>query len=165
MANYKIRPGTEQDINFLWEMLYQAIFVPEGEERPSREVLNDTKIKMYLDGWGKEGDIAFIAADSSENSVGAIWMRQFNDTTKTYGYIDQNTPVISGLAVLPQYRGQGIGTLLMNRLINKARDAGYLSLSLSVDPANPAMNLYEKKGFVKAGIAGTSWDMKATLNI
>jgi ribosomal protein S18 acetylase RimI-like enzyme len=163
LTDNKIRPETEQDIDFLWEMLYQAIFIAEGEVQPSREILNQPDILKYLCNWGRQGDIALIATDSSENPVGAIWTRLFDETNKTYGYIDKNTPVLS-MAVLPEYRGQGIGTLLLNEMIRKAMDSGFISLSLSVDPNNPALRLYERQGFVKVGIDGTSWDMMTTLD-
>ncbi|WP_096438282.1 GNAT family N-acetyltransferase [Alteribacter populi] len=68
------------------------------------------------------------------------------------------------MAVLPKHRGQGIGTLLLNEMIRKAKDSGFISLSFSVDPNNPALRLYERCGFVKVGIDGTSWDMMATLD-
>ncbi len=163
LADYKIRSEKEQDIDFLWEMLYQAIYVPEGEARPSREILNQPDILKYLCNWGRQGDIAYIATDLSDNPVGAIWTRLFDEANKTYGYIDKNTPVLS-MAVLPKHRGQGIGTLLLNEMIRKAKDSGFISLSFSVDPNNPALRLYERCGFVKVGIDGTSWDMMATLD-
>lgn len=138
-------------------MLYQSIFSVEGEAKPSREIVNQPEIIKYLCNWGRKVDIALIAIDSSE-SIGAIWARLFDETNKTYGYIDENTPVLS-MALLPEYRGKGIGTILFNEMIRKAMDAGFNSLSLSVDPKNPALRLYERQGFVKVGIDGTSWDM------
>ncbi|WP_240795581.1 GNAT family N-acetyltransferase [Aquibacillus halophilus] len=162
MVEYKIRLGTKNDISFLWEMLYQAIYVQEGQERPSREVLNHPVIKKYLDDWGRKGDKAFIAYDSETTPVGAIWIRVFDESSPTYGYIDSETPVLS-MAILPNYRGQGIGTLLLSTLLNSTKATGVKSLSLSVDPSNPALRLYKKMGFVKVGVNGTSWDMKATL--
>lgn len=164
MTEYKIRPGTEQDIDFLWEMLYQSIFIEDGEAKPSREILNEPDIIKYLCNWGRRGDIALIATDSGENPIGAIWTRLFDNTNKTYGYIDKNTPVLS-MAILQDYRGKGIGTLLLLEMIRKAEDAGFISLSLSVAPKNPALRLYERQGFVKVGINGTSWDMVTTFDI
>ncbi|MED3553118.1 GNAT family N-acetyltransferase [Cytobacillus praedii] len=163
MTDYKIRTETERDIDFLWEMLYQAIFVAEGEIKPSREILNQPEIFKYLCNWGRQGDIALIATDSSENPVGAIWIRLFDESNKTYGFIDKNTPVLS-MAVVPEYRGKGVGTLLLNEMLRIAKDSGFFSLSLSVDPKNPALHLYERHGFVKVGINGTSWDMMTTLD-
>lgn len=51
------------------------------------------------------------------------------------------------MAVLPGFRGKGIGTALLKRLIEDAREAGYPALSLSVDVRNPAYKLYCKLGF------------------
>lgn len=160
---YKIRQETEQDNDFLWEMLYQSIFIVEGEAKPSREILKQPDLLKYLCNWGRQGDIALIATDSSDNPVGAIWIRLFDETNKTYGYIDENTPVLS-IALLPEYRGKGIGTMLLKEMIRKAKNFGFISLSLSVDPKNPALRLYERQGFVKVGINGTSWDMMTTFD-
>lgn len=163
LSDYKIRPETEKDIDFLWEMLYQSIFVVEGKEKPSREILNQPDLKKYLWEWGRKGDIAIIVTDSKENPIGAIWTRLFDETNKTYGYINEKTPVLS-MALLPEFRGKGIGTILLNEMIRKAKNFGFNSLSLSVDPKNPALRLYERLGFVKVGINGTSWDMMKTFD-
>ncbi|MDC3414709.1 hypothetical protein NC797_06600 [Aquibacillus sp. 3ASR75-11] len=48
--------------------------------------------------------------------------------------------------------------------MKQAKNSGFTSLSLSVDPDNPAFRLYEGHGFVKVGINGTSYDMKVNLN-
>ena len=161
--DYKIRQETEQDNDFLWEMLYQSIFIVEGEVKPLRDILNQPDIIKYLCSWGRRGDIALIATDLNDNPIGAIWIRLFDETNKTYGYIDENTPVLS-MALLSEYRGKGIGTVLLKEMIRTANDLGFKSLSLRVDPKNPALRLYEKQGFVKVGINGTSWDMLTTFD-
>ena len=51
--DYKIRQETEQDNDFLWEMLYQSIFIVEGEVEPSREILNQPNLIKYLCNWGR----------------------------------------------------------------------------------------------------------------
>ena len=55
------------------------------------------------------------------------------------------TPELT-IAVLPGYRGRGIGTALLERLI-AAVEIEYEALSLSVWPANPAYRLYLRMGF------------------
>ena len=60
--------------------------------------------------------------------------------------------------------GKGIGTILLKEMIRKAKNSGFISLSLSVDPKNLALRLYERQGFVKVGINGTSWDMMTTFD-
>lgn len=150
-------------MDFLREMLYQAIYVPEGETRPSRDILNEPNISRELSNWGRAGDKAMIATDAENKLVGAGWIRLFDEINQSYGYLDNETPVVGGLAILPEYRGKGIGTQLLEALMNEARASGFKSISLSVDPNNPALQLYEKYGFKKEGINGTSWDMRALL--
>jgi [ribosomal protein S18]-alanine N-acetyltransferase len=158
LSEFKIRHGSTADINFLWEMLYQAIYVPEGHTPPSKDIINEPHIKQILEGWGRSGDLSFIAMDISNQPVGAVWIRLFSEDNKTFGYVDQETPIL-GIALHPHARGKGIGTLLMEAVLKEAKELGYKKMSLSVDPNNPALRLYERFGFKKIGVDGTSWDM------
>ena len=55
---------------------------------------------------------------------------------------------LSRLIVKKEYRNNGIGTLLTDFLIDKAREMGYREISLGVDCDNErALHLYKKKGF------------------
>ncbi|MEH7305556.1 GNAT family N-acetyltransferase [Neobacillus drentensis] len=162
MDRYHIRQGVKKEEDFLWEMLYQAIFTPEGDQRPSRDILNEPHIAQSLIGWGRKGDTSLIATTSTDTPIGAVWIRLFNDTNKTYGYIDENTPLL-GMALLPDYRGKGIGTSLLSEMLKAAKQMGFSRVSLSVDPNNKALQLYTKMGFKKVGVDGTSWNMVVTL--
>ncbi|PYZ98943.1 hypothetical protein CR205_10340 [Alteribacter lacisalsi] len=157
-----IRQAEPADIPFMWDMLYESVYVHEGEEKPVRAILEIKEIALFLSDWGRKGDRGWIAV-SEEKPVGAIWMREMTPDTKTYGWIDDHVPVVSGLAVLPEFRGNGIGRALVETLIDAARAEGFSSLSLSVDPRNPARLLYEDYGFTKAGEEGTSWTMRTEL--
>lgn len=162
MNEYKIRYSTEVDTEFLWEMLYQAIYVPEGQTPPPKAILQESNIKIILEGWGRKGDLGLIAVDSSNKPVGAVWMRLFDDSNKTFGYVDNQTPIL-GIAMLPNTRGKGVGTLLLEEAFKEAKAIGFKKISLSVDPQNPALRLYERFGFEKIGVDGTSWDMVVAL--
>jgi ribosomal protein S18 acetylase RimI-like enzyme len=63
---------------------------------------------------------------------------------------------------MPEHRGQGVGRLLLNHLIARA-STQYAALSLSVDPQNPAMRLYQTVGFAVVGSSGTSLTMRKGL--
>jgi ribosomal protein S18 acetylase RimI-like enzyme len=52
------------------------------------------------------------------------------------------------LNVLPEVRGQGIGTRLLQYCEERARERGAQKLTLGVVDKNPAKNLYERFGFV-----------------
>ncbi len=62
------------------------------------------------------------------------------------------------IALLPEYRGQGMGTALITELM--ARAAGqHKALRLHVETFNPALKLYERLGFVKTGEMGVYQEM------
>jgi [ribosomal protein S18]-alanine N-acetyltransferase len=75
-----------------------------------------------------------------------------------YGYVDSSTPELS-IAVLAEFRGKGIGGLLLKALLTTAREAGVVAVSLSVAEDNRAVALYEEHGFKKLGCQGGSWTM------
>ena len=55
---------------------------------------------------------------------------------------------INNVAVLPQFRGQGIGTLLMQHVLAEAHRLGARRATLEVRASNqPALRLYERLGF------------------
>jgi ribosomal protein S18 acetylase RimI-like enzyme len=158
MQDITIRPVTPADAPFLWDMLYEAIYVPEGEPRPSRDLLSLPEISHYVAGWGQPGDYGLIAVDAaSGRRAGAAWLRLLTGANAGFGYVDDGTPELS-IALAAEYRGQGIGSALLRALLAHA-DSRYAAVSLSVDPRNPALRLYERLGFVAAGINGTSVTM------
>jgi ribosomal-protein-alanine N-acetyltransferase len=60
---------------------------------------------------------------------------------------------ITNIAVHPQYRGQGIGTKLLDALSNEARQRGASRLTLEVRVSNvEAQRVYTRCGFLKVGI-------------
>ena len=138
-------------------MLYLAIFVPEGIPAPSRDILKAPDIAKYVQSWGKAGDYGLIAVESAtQQPIGAIWLRFFSGTNPGYGYVADDIPELS-MALLPEYRGQGVGTRLLGDLI--ASSTNHRAISLSVDPANAALGLYERFGFRTVGASGTSVTM------
>lgn len=148
-----IRPISLADEPFLWEMLYQALFVPEGEPPFPRNIVQQPELRQYVQDWGQPDDIGLLALMNDE-PVGAVWIRR----SKAYGFVDEDTPELS-LAVLPEYRGQGIGTKLMNELFALLQTR-YAALSLSVARENPALRLYERLGFQIVQDDGHSVTMK-----
>jgi ribosomal protein S18 acetylase RimI-like enzyme len=60
---------------------------------------------------------------------------------------------IMDIAVVPGFRGRGIGTGLIEELIAEARSSGR-SVSIHVEMQNPARGLYERLGFEPVGEHG-----------
>ncbi len=72
------------------------------------------------------------------------------------GYTAMETAADEGYvfntAVFPDYRGKGVGTALVRRLIKLSEETGLRLLTLEVRAGNlPAISLYKKCGFEKAG--------------
>lgn len=156
---YFLRPTTSADEPFLWEMLYEAIYVPADQPRPDRAILQEPALAHYVAHWSQQpGDLGILAIDTEKGEpAGAAWLRLFQATDPGWGFVDEATPEIS-MALLPAYRGQGIGTALLTALVDQASNH-YPALSLSVDPQNGAMRLYERLGFRVVGAVGTSLTM------
>lgn len=160
--NYQIRKLDAADQTFLWEMLYQSLYVVPGGGPYPREILKEPEVARYVEAWGREGDLGFAALDPSRGeAIGAAWLRLMKGAEKGYGYVDDDTPEL-GMAVLPEYRGRGAGSELLNRVLNAA-SSHYRKVSLSVSAENPALRLYERAGFVRARNDGSSVVMVRSL--
>jgi len=65
---------------------------------------------------------------------------------------------LESLAVDARYRGQGIGTLLLERCFEESRQAGKIEISLHVVDTNPrAKQLYERMGFRTVRVERFGW--------
>ncbi|MBT2292962.1 GNAT family N-acetyltransferase [Paenibacillus albidus] len=160
---YTIRTVEEQDIPFLWEMLYESLYVPEGHPPFRREILREPDIAKYVEGWGREGDLGYIAVNDKGEPLGSVTLRYFDQSCGGFGYVGADVPEL-GMALKAEYRGQGIGKALLKRLFEELSLRKVQKVSLSVDPDNPAaVKLYKRFGFKQIGIVGTSITMIAEI--
>ena len=140
--DYIIRKLKQEELKVLDTFLYEAIFIPEGVEAPPKEIINRPELQVYVDGFGyKAGDICFVS-EVDKTIVGAVWVRIMDD----YGHVDDETPSFA-ISLLKEYRGLGIGTELMKRMLDELRDSGYKRTSLAVQKQNYAVNMYKNVGF------------------
>jgi ribosomal-protein-alanine N-acetyltransferase len=157
-----LRPLTSIDEPFLWDILYYAIYIEAGDPMPSPNIIYDPEISKYVANWGQHGDSGVVVIDC-DKPVGAAWLRLFSASDKGYGYVADDVPELS-IAMLPDYRGKGVGTLVLSTLIDSVHSTkNYSAISLSVSPNNPAMRLYERLGFKTVGMSGTSLVMRLDL--
>ena len=148
----RIRPLTRGDQAFLWTALYHALHVPPGAGPLPLRVVRQPEIARYAAGWlERPGDVGFIA-ELGEEPVGAAWLRRWGDGERGFGFVSPETPELS-MSLVPAYRGRGIGTALLRRVLAEAeREAE--AVSLSVSQSNPARRLYERAGFRAVGEPG-----------
>lgn len=84
----------------------------------------------------------YLVAESEQTVVGYCGL---------WGVIDEGQ--INNVAVCKEYRGQSVGTRLLEALLLEGTKEGLLAYTLEVRTSNlPAISLYKKIGFEEAGI-------------
>ena len=140
MADVTIRPEAAFDVESVIEVLemvgaegrWLGLEVPFDRQARADAILRDL---------GEPATFGGFVADDAGRVVGFLDLR-----LARYGV------ATVAMAILDGYRGQGIGTRLVERGIEWARQAGAHKLALEVWPHNDrAIGLYDKLGFVEEG--------------
>jgi ribosomal protein S18 acetylase RimI-like enzyme len=63
---------------------------------------------------------------------------------------EKNSALLVDISLLPEHRGQGVGSELISALIEQCSQTGAV-LKLQVLQNNPALRLYERLGFLRTG--------------
>lgn len=140
--NYNIRKIEADEYALLNDFLYEAIFVPEGVEAPPKSIIDEPELQVYVADFGiRDDDICFVA-EVNDKVVGAVWVRVMED----YGHVEEGVPSFA-ISLYKEYRGNGIGTALMHKMLGELKQCGYKKASLAVQKANYAVRMYQKVGF------------------
>ncbi len=140
-------------------MLYEAtLWRPRQPRPPADDLLANPHIALYVEGWGRAGDSGVVAENEKHIPLGAAWYRVFSREEHGYGYVRPDIPEVT-IGVRPNARRRGVGTALLDALIEQAHREGLPGLSLSVEEDNPALRLYERAGFVRNGREDNAWTM------
>ena len=65
---------------------------------------------------------------------------------RLYVHKRENEVRIMDIALLPEFRGQGIGSTLLQEILEQGKDLN-LPVTIHVEQFNPAMHLYQRMGF------------------
>lgn len=141
MTSNNIRELTSDDEAIAWEILRYA-----AHEDALESVLEHPTVARYAKSWGRDGDLGFVAVDG-DRTLGAAWVRLWPNEERGFGWVRNDVPELT-IAVTPDFRGRGIGTQLLQRVLEAARSR-FPAVSLSVRADNPAVRLYERFGFVQ----------------
>ena len=137
-----IRPLQDTESHVLKAFLYEAIYIPEGQNAPPKNVVDIPELRIYIEDFGRKKDDHCLVAEYQGQIVGAVWTRIVQD----YGHIDTQTPSLA-ISLYKEYRNKGIGTRLMKAIIQLLAKKDYPQVSLSVQKANYAVRMYLKLGF------------------
>ena len=136
-----IRPMVKKDYPSLEDFLYHSIFIPKGEDMPPRDIIFEPEIFVYIEDYDGENDCG-VVAEVDGKIIGMAWTR----IIPAYGNIDDKTPELA-ISVLPEYRGGGVGEILMKSLFTELQNHGFKRTSLSVQKNNPAVRFYQRLGY------------------
>ena len=137
-----IRRLRDDERDLLEDFTYEAIYLPEGIQPPERSIVAQPELAVYYDNFGSSPADYCLVAETDGKVVGAVWTRIMDD----YGHVDDDIPSFA-IALYKDYRGKGMGTELMKRMLELLRIQGYKKASLAVQKANYAVRMYETVGF------------------
>lgn len=161
---FTIRDAVPGDLPFLREMLFEAVYWRTDVARPEfngRFACSETE--NVLAGWGRAGDTAVVAERSTRDPMGAAWYRFWTPENHSYGFVAADVPEV-GIGVDPDNRGRGLGTAMLDSLIQIARKQQIRALSLSVQSDNPAVRLYRRIGFEHHSQSSGAYTMVLAVN-
>jgi len=139
---------------FIKEIVFQAIYVHAGQPAPTRDILKSPDLSKYYKQWGRNNDHGLVAIHQpSETPVGGAFVRYYQQHEAGYGFVSEKYPELN-IALLPDHRSKGLGSKLMQRLIEDLREKGCPGISLSVDLRNHAYEFYRKLGFKTVSLQG-----------
>ena len=145
MNNFKIRPLLSHEYPVLKEFTYQAIFQRDENMPVPRTVLEDPKLKVFYEDFGKPDDECLVV-EMDNQVVGAVWTRIICGEVKGFGNMDEYTPEF-GISLFKAYRNKGLGTQLMQSMLALLKKKGYKRTSLAVQKDNYAVRMYQNVGF------------------
>lgn len=140
--NLTIRKMHPNEYPLLKDFLYQAIYQPDKTNLAPKSIINNSKLQVYIKGFGTQKDDHCFCAEVDNKVVGAVWVRNING----YGSIDDVT-VEFAISVFDEYQKMGIATALMNKMLMHLKELNYPKASLAVQKGNYAVRMYQKVGF------------------
>ena len=172
MLDVNVREIVKAEYPLLEDFLYHAIFLAPWTDPPSKDIILDPEVFIYIKNFGEKDDCGVVAEKDSE-IIGAAWTR----IIPAYGHYDNDTPELA-ISVLPEYRRHSVGTMLMMELFELLCKKGYKQTSLAVQQKNPAVRFYKGLGYEvirendeefimmkKLGVKLRSWKLKDTADL
>ena len=150
---FALRPEAEADVPFLrklyistrWEELAPVVDWTEAHKIAFLESQFGFQRRHYYTYFP---DSEFAVIEQNGAPAGRI-------------YIDRQETLllVIDIALLPEWRGHGVGTALMNAVCAEARAANK-KVTICVEKFNPAQRLYRRLGFIETADEGVHWTME-----
>ena len=133
------RPVTEADRPFLAE-LYASTRREELAAVPWAGEQKEAFLRSQFEAQRRHydehyPDCAFLVIEGPEGPIGRLYLDRWDDEIR-----------LVDIALLPEHRGTGLGTSILERVLAEGKEAR-LPVRIHVERENPARRLYERLGF------------------
>ena len=149
LQTISLRPACKGDEGFLRfvyaesrrEELDQVVW-PDGAREEFLCSQFDAQATHYLTHYP---EAEFLIIEQDGNPAGRLYVRRSQPEIR-----------IMDIALLPEFRGKGIGRALLQQLIDEGQ-ASARDVTIHVEKFNPALRLYERLGFRAVDDRGVYW--------
>ena len=152
MSPWALRPARAEDEPFLHD-LYASTRAGEMALVDWSEPQKESFLRMQFEAQrsfytGQFRTARFDIIEQAQQAIGRF-------------YVDRGESEIRviDIALLPAFRQRGIGTMLMQSVINEAVQTGK-PVTIHVEQFNPAMRFYQRLGFQPVCLEGMHWLME-----
>ena len=147
----KLRPATEDDVPFL-----KRVYASTRAEELAMVPWTDEQKTAFI-------EMQFRAQDTDyrQNYPDArydIVLRDGVPAGRLYVHRREKEIAILDIALLPEHRGAGLGTILLRELMDES-DRTRIPMVIHVEKFNRAQTLYRRLGFAEGGDTGVYWRM------
>jgi len=149
-----LRPAAEADYDFM-----RRLYASTREEEMQHFPFDEAQKAAFLDAqFAAQFEHYAIHYPTCERNivledgvpVGRLWIDEWRDQIR-----------LVDIALLPEKRGSGIGTMLVRGVLDRGAAAGK-PVTIHVEAYNPALRLYERLGFVRVDTNGVYYLMRWT---
>jgi ribosomal protein S18 acetylase RimI-like enzyme len=152
MAPISLRPITPTDEDFLFNV-YASTRADEMARVDWNDIQKESFLRMQFNAQHQYYVENYIGAEFS------VILQNDQLVGRLYIHRRQNEIRIMDIALLPEYRKQGIGSSLLQDILQQGSDSG-LPVTIHVERFNPALQLYERLGFRQKEDKGVYWLME-----
>lgn len=141
-----LRPITDGDLPLL-ERIYastrtEELAVVPWTDAQKSEFLNMQFRAQHAEYTSRYPDASFRIIEADGTPVGRLYVHLRTEEIR-----------IIDISLLPEHRGHGIGSFLLECLIRESESCGK-PLAIHVERQNPALHLYQRLGFTPIGETG-----------
>lgn len=149
-----LRPGTDSDYAFM-RALYGSTRAEEMERFPFDEAQKKAFLDQQFSAQFEHYALHYPTCERNiiereGAAIGRFWIDEWRDQIR-----------IVDIALIPEVRGAGIGSMLLRQLFDRAT-AARKPVTIHVESFNPALRLYQRLGFAQVDTNGVYYLMRWT---